>query len=146
MIMFAAVVAVIFVIHTIMQGVVGAHGGAADVSEAAVAARIAPVGQLNTGAPIMPAATVAASAAPAAARSGDEVYKGVCFACHGSGAAGSPKFGDKAAWAPRIKQGMDTLFQHATTGIRAMPPRGTCGNCSDSELKGAVEYMVSHSK
>src|SRR5512143_4379462 len=147
MIMFAAVAAVIFIIHNTMQGIVGAHGGAADMSEKAVEARIAPVGQLNTGAPIMPAAEAASpSAAPAAARSGEEVFKTVCTACHGTGAAGAPKFGDKAAWAPRIKQGMDTLFSHATTGIRAMPPRGTCSNCSDTELKGAVEYMVSHSK
>ncbi len=151
MIMFAAVAAVVFIIHSTMQGIVGAHGGAADMSEKAVEARIAPVGQLNTGAPIMPATEAAApSAAPAAARSGEEVFKTVCTACHGTGAAGAPKFGDKAAWAPRIKQGMDTLFSHATQGFAGktgvMPPRGTCGNCSDSEIKGAIEYMTSHSK
>jgi len=145
--MFAVVAGVVFLVHTVMQGVVGAHAGAADMSEAAVAERIAPVGQLNTGAPMMPVAEApAAAAAPAAARSGEDVYKSTCFACHGTGAAGSPKFGDKAAWAPRIKQGMDTLHTHAITGIRAMPPRGTCGNCSDDELKKAVDYMVSNSK
>ena len=117
----------------------------ADMSDAAVAARIAPVAQLNTGAPIVPEAAPAA-AAPVAARSGKEVVDGVCFACHGTGAAGAPKIGDKAAWAPRIKQGIDTLLNHAMNGLRAMPPRGTCANCSDDELKSAIEYMVSNSK
>ena len=148
LIMFAVVAGVIFVIHSVMQGVVGSHGGAADMSPTAVAARIAPVGQLNTGAPMMPAAAAApaAGAAPAAARSGEDIYKSTCSACHGTGAAGAPVFGDKAAWAPRIKQGMDTLVSHAISGIRAMPPRGTCGSCSDADLKKAVEYMVNKAK
>jgi len=149
--MFAVVAAVVFVVYSVMQGVVGAHAGKVDTSEKAVEARIAPVGQLNTGAPIVPATEVAAApAAPAAARTGEEVFKTVCFACHATGAAGAPKFGDKAAWAPRIKQGMDVLFQHATQGFTGksgtMPPRGTCSNCSDTEIKGAIEYMTSHSK
>lgn len=145
--MFAVVAGVIFVIHSVMQGVVGNRAGSADMSETAVAERIAPVAQLNTGAPIAPAVVAeAAPAAPAAARSGQEVYKSACFACHDTGAAGAPKFGDKAAWAPRISQGIDTLVSHAINGIRAMPPRGTCGNCSDDELKKTVEYMVSGSK
>jgi cytochrome c5 len=130
------------VVHAAIQG-----KSNADMSDEAVAARIAPVAQLNTGAPIVPEAAAAApSAAPAAARSGKEIFEGTCFACHGTGAAGAPKFGDKAAWAPRIKQGMDTLFTHATNGLRAMPPRGTCANCSDDELKSAIEYMVDNSK
>jgi len=133
---------------------------------------IAPVGQLNTGAPITVAAgaapameeaaptaaapeAAAASApvpavpAPVAARSGKQVYETTCFACHGVGAAGAPKFGDKAAWAPRISQGMDTLVTHAINGFQGktgmMPPRGTCANCSDDELKSAVDYMVKSS-
>lgn len=147
LIMFAVVAGLIFVIHTVMQGVVGSSAGAADMSEAAVAARIAPVAQLNTGAPIVAAAAPDAGAAPAAAaRSGEEIYKSTCSACHGTGAAGAPIFGDKAAWAPRIKQGMDTLVKNAVNGIRAMPPRGTCGSCSDADLKKTVEYMVSKSK
>jgi len=142
--MVAVVVGLVFVIYTTMHGMLSGHTGPADMSEEAVAARIAPVGQLNTGAAIMP--VVAAEPAPAKARTGEEVFNTVCFACHKTGAAGAPMFGDKAAWAPRIKQGLDTLHKHAMTGIRAMPPRGTCSNCSDDELKGAVDYMVSHSK
>jgi len=120
-----------------------------DMSAEATAERIKPVAQLNTGAPIVPAAS-AAAAAPAApaggARSGKDIYSSVCFACHGTGAAGAPKFGDAAAWAPRIKQGIDTLLNHAIHGLRAMPPRGTCADCSDDDLKAAIEYMTSNSK
>lgn len=122
-----------------------------DMSEAAVAERIKPVAQLNTGAPIVPEAPAAAAAAPAApvaaaARSGQEIYQSTCFACHGTGAAGAPKLGDTAAWAPRISQGIDTLLSNAINGLRAMPARGTCANCSDDDLKAAIEYMVENSK
>jgi len=93
-------------------------------------------------------ATAAAedTAAAAAPRAGDEVYNSACMACHATGAAGAPKVGDTAAWAPRIEQGMDTLVQHSINGLRAMPPRGTCANCSDDDLKAAVTYMVEHSQ
>lgn len=120
-----------------------------DMSAEATAERIKPVAQLNTGAPIVPAASAAAAAPAAAAggaRSGKDIYSSVCFACHGTGAAGAPKFGDAAAWAPRIKQGIDTLLNHAIHGLRAMPPRGTCADCSDDDLKAAIEYMTSNSK
>lgn len=121
----------------------------ADMSDAAVAERIAPVAQLNTGAVIEPAAPAAVAAAPAAAggaRSGEDVYKATCFMCHGTGAAGAPKVGDAAAWAPRIATGMDALMNSALNGKNAMPARGTCANCSDDELKASIEYMVSNSK
>lgn len=120
-----------------------------DMGDAAIAERIKPVAQLNTGAPIVPEAPAAAAAPVAAAggaRSGQDIYQSTCFACHGTGAAGAPKFGDTAAWAPRISQGMDTLLSNAINGLRAMPPRGTCGNCSDDDLKAAIEYMVENSK
>lgn len=93
-----------------------------------------------------PAAVTTAAAAPADAGKGKQVYDTTCMACHATGAAGAPKVGDKAAWAPRIAQGMDTLAQHAVAGIRAMPPRGTCAACSDDDLKAAVGYMVGESK
>ena len=123
-------------------------GATADMGDEAVADRIKPVAQLNTGAPIVPEAPAAAApvAAAGGARSGQDIYQGTCFACHGTGAAGAPKFGDAAAWAPRISQGMDTLLNHAINGLRAMPPRVTCGNCSDDDLKAAIEYMVENSK
>lgn len=98
---------------------------------------IAPVGQVNVG-----SAPVQSAAAAATTRSGDQVYNAVCVACHGTGAAGAPKVGDKAAWQSRADQGIDTLVSHATSGLRAMPPKGTCADCSEDELKGAIEYML----
>ncbi len=88
----------------------------------------------------------AVAAAGGKAKSGEEVFNSTCQMCHGAGIGGAPKFGDKAAWKPRIAQGIDTLHQHAITGIRAMPPKGTCAACSDDEIKSAVDYMVSKSK
>jgi cytochrome c5 len=143
---------VVGVLVVVINNVVGSAlkgPSTADMSDEAIAERIKPVAQLNTGAPIVPEAP-AAEAAPAAAagatRSGKEVYDSACFACHGTGAAGAPKMGDAAAWAPRIDKGLDTLMDHAVNGFNAMPPRGTCGNCSDDELKAAIEYMIENSK
>lgn len=77
---------------------------------------------------------------------GKKIYDGHCAVCHGTGAAGAPKYGDIAAWVPRIKQGMDVLFQHAINGYNSMPPKGTCMSCSDAEIKAAVQYLVDQSK
>jgi cytochrome c5 len=90
----------------------------------------------------------AQAAAPAAggAADGKKVYDSTCTACHAAGVAGAPKLGDKAAWAPRIKQGMDTLVQSATKGKGAMPPKGGNASLSDADLRAAIEYMVSQAK
>jgi cytochrome c5 len=77
---------------------------------------------------------------------GASVYNSKCIICHGSGVAGAPKIGDKAAWKPRIAQGMDTLLANAIKGKNSMPPRGTCSECSDADLKAAIEYMISKSQ
>lgn len=86
-----------------------------------------------------------ASASTSAGRSGKQVYDSTCVACHGAGVAGAPKVGDKAAWSARAAQGMKTLLQHATQGFKAMPPKGTCADCTDAELEGAISYMLSQS-
>ncbi len=77
---------------------------------------------------------------------GQQHYEEVCHVCHGTGIGGAPKFGDKADWAPRIAEGMDVLLKHAIEGYKAMPARGTCMNCTDDEIKKAIEYIVSQSK
>ncbi|MGE0079780.1 MAG: cytochrome c5 family protein [Thiohalomonadaceae bacterium] len=141
------VTAVIIVL--VLKGVHGliSPSRVADMSKEATLARIAPVGRLNTGAPMVAEApAVPAAPAKASARSGEQVYNASCQACHATGAAGAPKLGDKAAWGPRIQQGMDTLVNHALNGFKAMPARGTCGNCSDQEIRSAVEFMLSKSK
>ena len=91
-----------------------------------------------------------ASAAPAsgkpAAADGKAVYDKVCFACHATGAANAPKLGDKAAWAPRIKQGEDTLIQSVIKGKGAMPPKAGNPSLSDAEIRAAVEFLMSQAK
>ena len=74
------------------------------------------------------------------------IYDNKCMACHATGVAGAPKLGDKAAWAPRIAAGMDALMANATNGKNAMPPKGTCMECTDEQLKSVVEYMVNASQ
>ena len=136
--------ALILGINSLVGGLL--KGASADMSDEAVAARIAPVAQLNTGPAIEPVAAAPAAPVATTARSGQEVYQASCFACHGTGAAGAPKVGDAAAWGPRAAKGIDGLMNSALNGLNAMPPRGTCGNCSDDDLKAAVEYMVENSK
>ncbi|MBI2725501.1 MAG: cytochrome c5 family protein [Polaromonas sp.] len=74
-------------------------------------------------------------------KSGEEVYKAQCVACHGSGAAGAPKFGDVAAWAPRIKTGFEALWNSALKGKGAMAAQGG-GDFNDTEIGRAVVYMT----
>jgi cytochrome c5 len=76
---------------------------------------------------------------------GETLYKQSCFVCHAAGVAGAPKLGDKAAWAPRIQQGMPAMLQNAIKGKGAMPPKGG-SNASDQELSAAIEYMVNAAK
>lgn len=104
-------------------------------------------------APAAPAAPAAASAAPApvaaaGASTGDgkKLYDSTCFACHGAGIAGAPKFGDKAAWAKYIATGMDTMVATAISGKGAMPPKGGAANASEAEIRATVQYMVDAAK
>ena len=87
-----------------------------------------------------------AAAAPAKAADGKSTYDTTCVACHGTGAAGAPKFGDKAAWAPRLKQGAAVLQDHAIKGKGAMPPKGGNMALSDAAVKAAVDYMAAAAK
>ena len=119
--------------------------------EEIVVENIKPVGEVYIAGESEPEAaseSVAAASATAAAgpKSGEVVYNTNCVACHGTGAAGAPKLGDTAAWAPRIAAGMDSLIANATNGLKAMPPKGLCMTCSEAELQGAVEYMVNNSQ
>ncbi len=141
------------------QFAIGAYGDRsiqddASMKPEALEARIGPVAKLQVeGAPaVAPApeapkvATVAAAPAKAAAPDGKKTYDTICMACHATGAAGAPKFGDKAAWAPRIKTGNDALYAAALKGKNAMPAKGGNPALGDADVKAAVDYMVSHSK
>lgn len=93
---------------------------------------------------VKPVAIPAPAAAPAKA-DGKAIYASVCSACHTAGIAGAPRLGDKAAWAPRIKSGMDALHASAIKGKGAMPPKGGSG-APDADIAAAVDYMVAQSK
>lgn len=69
-------------------------------------------------------------------------YDKSCKVCHATGAAGAPKTGDAAAWAPRMEKGMDTLVASVTNGLNAMPPKGMCFDCSDADYQALIEYMA----
>ena len=102
-------------------------------------------------APATPATPAASSGTVAKSEdTGKKVYDTTCFACHAAGVAGAPKFGDKAAWGPRIAQGMDVLHTHALKGFTGkagtMPPKGGNMSLSDADVKAAVDYMVEHGK
>jgi cytochrome c5 len=124
------------------------HADPGALAPEAVAARIQPVGRVEFG-PVMAGAPAAAPAAKAGAKAGPadgkSTYNTVCMACHASGVANAPKLGDKAAWAPRVKTGMDALLQSVIKGKGAMPPKaGT--SLTDAELRAAIDFMVSQSK
>lgn len=70
-------------------------------------------------------------------------YQMSCFACHGTGAAGAPKLDDKAAWEEKMAKGMDAVMVNVMNGIGAMPAKGLCMDCSESDLMALVEYMSS---
>lgn len=92
------------------------------------------------------ATTTTATATQVSADAGEKLFGSVCATCHTAGLMGAPKFADKAAWAPRIAQGKDTLYKHAIGGYQGksgvMPAKGG-SQASDDEVKAAVDYMVS---
>ncbi len=109
-----------------------------------IAKRLEPVGQVCVQGKECAGMEVVASAGGAGgAKSPDDVIAKHCNACHGTGLLNAPKIGDAAAWKTRADKegGVDGLLAKAITGINAMPPKGTCADCSDDELKGAIQKM-----
>jgi len=104
-------------------------------NEAAVAARLKPVGQVEVTDPN----------APKVEKSGKEIFEAVCVACHGSGALGAPKIGDKAAWGAHIPHGLAHLTQNAIKGVKQMPARGGNPDLTDTEIARAIVYMANQS-
>jgi cytochrome c5 len=92
--------------------------------------------------------TAAAVATPAEAshhRSGAEIVQGQCAICHGPGANGAPRIGDRKAWAPRASRGLTSLSKNAVAGIRNMPAHGGNPGLSDLEIQRAITWMVNAS-
>jgi cytochrome c5 len=164
----ALIVGIYLLVQLAVHGYAGRDmKGNPAMSDAAVRQRIAPVAQVAIdpnapapsatpapaagAAPAVAAVSVPPAAAPAkgaagGAADGKATYTSVCAVCHGTGAAGAPKFGDKAAWAPRIKQGVDALHANAIKGKGAMPPKGGNPSLSDAQVSAAVDYMVGAAK
>ncbi len=92
------------------------------------------------------AAGLAMMAGQASAADGKAVFDSTCAACHATGAAGAPKVGDKAAWAPRIKTGTQALYASALKGKNVMPAKGGNSGLSDADVMAAVDYLVSQGK
>lgn len=78
----------------------------------------------------------------AAGKSGEEVYNSTCAACHATGVAGAPRYGNAADWAPRLKLGKDALRASAVKGKGAMPPKGGNDKLSESEVRNATDYLL----
>jgi cytochrome c5 len=139
---------------TVTQAALKGHGGMparagmADLSDVEIKRAIEYM--FNSGlvkaaapAPVAAAAPAAAATAPAGGNAdGKKIYDTACAACHAAGVAGAPKFGDKAAWAPRLKSGIDALYASSLKGKAAMPAKGGNASLADADVKAAVDYMA----
>ena len=118
----------------------------ADQAASGDAAASAPAAAGSAPAADAPKAEDKGAAAPAAGGAdGQKVYEANCKACHGGAIPGAPGVGKNDEWAPRIKQGKETLYKHALEGFNAMPAKGGNAGLSDDEVKAAVNYMANQS-
>ncbi|WP_321787579.1 c-type cytochrome [Paraburkholderia sp. J94] len=133
---FAVPIVIIVLLAYYVDNTTRTGAGTEELSAQQIASRIAPIAQVS----------VRDANAPRVYKTGEQVYQAVCSACHSSGAAGAPKFGNAGDWAPRIAQGYDTLWHTALSGKGAMPPRGGTSpdDYSDYEIGLAVAYMANH--
>lgn len=130
---FVTLAAISLVIIHLLNGLKTYTSAADEANDAsAVEARIKPVAQVE----------VSKAAAAGGVISGEAIVGGGCIACHGTGAMGAPKIGDKAAWGPRIAKGYQALISNAIKGIRMMPARGGNPDLSDEEIAHAVAFMA----
>lgn len=120
-----------------------------DKQRTAIEERIQPVGTVCMEGDNSCGAAVVASGS-GGAKSGEDIYNTSCMACHSTGAAGAPKFGDVANWEGRISKGVDALYANAINGFTGssgnMPAKGLCMSCSEEEIKATVDYMVENSQ
>ncbi|WP_296662622.1 c-type cytochrome [Paraburkholderia sp.] len=133
---FAVPITIIILLAYYVDNTTRTGAGTDELAPDAVAQRIAPIAQV----------TIRDANAPHVYKTGEQVFQAVCSACHATGVAGAPKFGNSGDWAPRIAQGYDTLWHTALSGKGAMPPRGGTSpdDYSDYEIGLAVAYMANH--
>ncbi|MGB5808662.1 c-type cytochrome, partial [Castellaniella sp.] len=128
-------IAVIILLVNLVGSSIRTGAGSDSQSEESIARRIQPVAGFK----------LVDADAPKVFKTGEQVYQSTCSACHGTGVAGAPKFGDKDAWAKFIKQGYEDLVKNAIHGIGAMPPKGGNASLDDFEVARAVVYMTNQS-
>ena len=149
-VLLAFIVPIVSILLLVKLVLGGQHADPNAMKPDAVAERIQPVGRVEfgSGGPSKggDAPAPVAAAQKGGAADGKSVYDQVCQVCHNAGVAGAPKLADKAAWAPRLKQGVPALVQSATKGKGAMPPKGGNASLSDAQVRAAVEFIVSQSK
>jgi cytochrome c5 len=107
----------------------------------AIEERVRPVGSACLEGDSNCGSMVAVATGP---RTAEDVYKASCHTCHEAGIGGAPKLGDTADWKARLGKGLEQVYSHAINGFNAMPPKGTCMNCSDEEIKETVDFMAKH--
>ncbi|WP_339409083.1 c-type cytochrome [Pseudomonas sp. EA_35y_Pfl2_R5] len=112
-------------------------------TDEAIAERLKPVGQVCVMGEECKGVGAVAVVAGGGARTADDIITKHCGACHTPGILGAPKIGDSAAWKARAdaEGGLDGILAKAISGINAMPPKGTCADCSDDELREAIQKM-----
>ncbi len=153
--LFAAMIGALAILAVVLYLLANSIGGrvtaqieAAEANQS-VAERIRPVGSLKVAANAMMETVIPAANADAHGK-GKGTYDAACGACHGTGVAGAPKLGDKAAWTDRIAQGNDKMYSNAINGFQGkagyMPAKGGNASLSDDDVKAAVDYMVGESK
>ncbi len=123
----------------VVLGTAGFANASADTNLDKIVERIKPVGEVCVeGNPCADAVAAPAASGP---RDGKTVFDSYCTACHTAGVLGAPKAFDKAAWDAKLAKGFDETLANAINGINAMPPKGTCADCSDEEIGEAIKYM-----
>lgn len=132
---FVVPILVIVLLVKYVAGGTSTGAGAEAMTPEAISERLRPVGSV----------VLAQASGPRALQSGEAVYKQACAACHTAGVAGAPKTADAAAWAPRLKQGYDTLVKHAVEGFKGMPAKGGNADLDPLEVARAVVWISNQS-
>jgi cytochrome c5 len=114
-----------------------AHGGSPGLSDVEVQRAIIAMVNQSGGRWVEPVDKTK----PAALRSGEQVVRAQCSKCHQDGSGGAPLIGDRVAWTPRLKNGLDATVRSAINGHGGMPARGGMADLSDGEIRNAVTYM-----
>lgn len=114
------------------------HGGAPDLTDIEIERAITYMVNQSGGKWVEPVSGLT----PAVERRGEQIVQAQCSKCHQTGVGGAPKIGDRDAWAPRLKRGVDFLVRSAINGHGPMPARGGLSDLTDSELRGAIVYMI----